>query len=102
MLGCPAVILNTAAPLPMRLMSVPVLGRGLVKLMTPASPAKAREVPAFLGHPVQVGQHWSEIEAEAYYRFGKAILEYLVSVGGSHVHQTHGAELEIAFRHDQK
>jgi pimeloyl-ACP methyl ester carboxylesterase len=70
MLGCPAVILNTAAPFPMRLMSVPLLSRGLVKLMTPASPAKARELPGFLGHPVQVGQQWSEIEAEAYYRFG--------------------------------
>jgi len=70
MLGCPAVILNTTAPLPMRLMSVPVLGRGLVKLMTPASPAKARDVPGFLGHPVHIGQNWCEAEAEAVYRFG--------------------------------
>lgn len=54
MIGCPAVILDTSAPLPMRLVSLPVLGNGLVKLMAPSSPAKARDVPRFLGHPVEV------------------------------------------------
>jgi pimeloyl-ACP methyl ester carboxylesterase len=70
MLGCPAVILKTSAPLPMRLISVPVIGRGLVHFMVPASPAKARDLPSFLGHPVQVGQSWSDSEAEAFYRLG--------------------------------
>ncbi|HWP82435.1 MAG TPA: alpha/beta hydrolase [Bacteroidota bacterium] len=70
MIGCPAVILNTSAPLPMRLMSLPVLGRALVKLMSPASPTKARDVPQILGHPSEVGQRWSQAEAEAWYRFG--------------------------------
>jgi 2-hydroxy-6-oxonona-2,4-dienedioate hydrolase len=70
LLGCPAVLLNTAAPLPMRLVGFPLLGRGMVKLMTPASSAKAREVPRFLGHPARVGENWSEAEAEAAYRFG--------------------------------
>jgi 2-hydroxy-6-oxonona-2,4-dienedioate hydrolase len=70
MLGCPAVLLNTSAPFPMRLISVPVLGSGLVQSMVPASPSKARDVPGFLGHPVHVGQRWSEAEAEANYRFG--------------------------------
>ena len=70
MLGCPAVILDTSAPLPMRLISIPVLGRGLVKLMAPASPAKARITPTFLGHPAEVGQRWSDEEAEVSYRFG--------------------------------
>jgi pimeloyl-ACP methyl ester carboxylesterase len=71
MLGCPAVLLNTSAPLSMRLVSVPVLGRGVVALMKPASPDKAREVPSFLGHPRSVGQRWSEVEAETYYRFAE-------------------------------
>ena len=70
MLGCPAVILNTSAPFPMRLMSLPVLGRALVKLMSPASATKARDLPRFLGHPSEVGQRWSEAEAGAFYRFG--------------------------------
>lgn len=70
MLGCPAVLLDTSAPFPMRLMSLPVLGRALVKLMVPANPAKARDLPEFLGHPPEVGQRWSQVEAEAWYRFG--------------------------------
>jgi pimeloyl-ACP methyl ester carboxylesterase len=69
MLGCPAVILDTSAPLPMRLISVPVLGRRLVKLMAAPSAVEARKVPTFLGHPLEVGQRWSEAEAETAYRF---------------------------------
>ena len=65
MIGCPAVILNTSAPLPMRLISIPILGHGLVKLMSASSSAKAREVPPFLGHPAAVGQRWPNAEAEA-------------------------------------
>ena len=38
--------------------------------MVPATSAKARDLPGFLGHPVQVGQRWSESEAEAFYRLG--------------------------------
>lgn len=70
MLGCPAVILSTSAPFPMRLMSLPVLGRALVKLMSPASATKARDLPRFLGHPSEVGQRWSDVEAESWFRFG--------------------------------
>ena len=69
MLGCPAVILNTSAPLPMRLIGIPVLGRALVKLISSSSPAQARKAPTFLGHPAEVGQRWSEAEAETAYRF---------------------------------
>jgi pimeloyl-ACP methyl ester carboxylesterase len=91
MLGCPALILDTSAPLRMRLVSVPMLGRGLVKLMVPASSAKARDLPRFLGHPVQVGQRWSELEAEVVYRFGNlpnvpgswlALLRRFLRLGG--------------------
>jgi 2-hydroxy-6-oxonona-2,4-dienedioate hydrolase len=70
LLGCPAVLLNTSAPFPMRLMSLPVLGRALVRLMSPANPTKARDLPSVLGHPSEVGQQWSRAEAEAWYRFG--------------------------------
>jgi len=70
MLGCPAVILDTSAPLPMRLISLPVLGGVLVNVMAPSSPTKARDLPGFLGHPPEVGHGWSESEAEATYRFG--------------------------------
>lgn len=67
LVGCPAVILDTAAPLPMRLISLPVVGRALVSALVPASPAKARGLPVFLGHPEQVGERWSDATAEAYY-----------------------------------
>jgi len=70
MIGCPAVLLNTSAPFPMRLMSLPVLGSALVKLMAPANATKARDLPGFLGHPPEVGQRWSQVETEAWYRFG--------------------------------
>jgi 2-hydroxy-6-oxonona-2,4-dienedioate hydrolase/4,5:9,10-diseco-3-hydroxy-5,9,17-trioxoandrosta-1(10),2-diene-4-oate hydrolase len=41
--GCPAFILDTCAPLPMRLLSVPVLGRLLMKM----SPPSHRQVDRF-------------------------------------------------------
>lgn len=68
--GCPALILDTSAPFPMRLVSLPLLGRLFAKLMSPANSEKARELPVFLGHPKEVGQRWSDIEAETWYRFG--------------------------------
>lgn len=69
-LGTPALVLDTSAPFPMRLMSVPVLNRLLVKkMMVPNSRKKAREAPAFLGHPKDVGTNWSEAEAECAYQF---------------------------------
>jgi len=70
MIGCPALILDTAAPLPMRLISVPVLGRRLVRTMTPPSPEKSRGLPSILGHPREVGQRWSQAQVEAVYHFG--------------------------------
>ena len=92
MLGCPALLLDTSAPLPMRLMSLPLLGRGLVRLLSPTSAAKARDLPRFLGHPAQVGHRWSEAEAEAVYRFGnlpnvqrswRTLLRRFMRLGGS-------------------
>jgi len=67
--GTPALILDTGAPFPVRLMSVPVLNRLLVKLMVPRSRAKARELPTFLGHPTDVGANWPEAMAECSYQF---------------------------------
>jgi len=37
--------------------------------MAPASPANARELPRFLGHPVEVGERWPEAQAETAYQF---------------------------------
>ena len=70
MVGCPALLLDTAAPLSMRLMSTPLLGRGLVQMMVPPNAARARDLPAILGHPREVGQRWSEAQLETVYRFG--------------------------------
>lgn len=47
-IGCPALILGTSAPLPMRLMSIPPLGRLLMKLQPP-SPRQVDRVAAMAG-----------------------------------------------------
>lgn len=70
LIGCPALLLHTSAPVPMRLVGMPVLGKAMASLMVPTSPAKARDVPGFLGHPKSVGAEWPEALAEAYYRLG--------------------------------
>jgi pimeloyl-ACP methyl ester carboxylesterase len=70
LLGCPAVLVGTSAPLPMRLMSLPVLGNGLVSAMVPENTERARATPTFLGHPKEVGERWPEVQAEAFYRLG--------------------------------
>ena len=70
LVGCPAVLLDTSAPLPMRLISVPILGPTLAQKMIPPNVASVREVPRFLGHPAEVGRRWSDAEAETFYRFG--------------------------------
>jgi len=68
-LGAPALILDTSAPLPMRLLSVPMFNRLLVRMMVPKNHEKARELPVFLGHPRAVGENWPEAAAECSYQF---------------------------------
>ncbi|MGE3511009.1 MAG: alpha/beta fold hydrolase [Vicinamibacterales bacterium] len=46
--GCPATILGTSAPLPMRLLSVPLVGR-LLMALTPPSPKQVRRFAAMAG-----------------------------------------------------
>lgn len=47
-IGCPAFILGTSAPLPMRLLTVPLLGRLLMRLMPP-SPGQVDRFAAMVG-----------------------------------------------------
>ena len=68
-LGTPALILETSAPFPMRLLSLPRLNRRLVKMTIPKTYDKVRGVPAFLGHPREVGANWPESEAACGYHF---------------------------------
>ena len=91
-LGCPALILNTSAPIPMRLMSVPFLNRLLVKAMIPSNPEKARDMPKFLGHPQAVGDNWPEAMAACSYHFPQlptyktawiSLMEVMLSLRGS-------------------
>lgn len=49
--GCPAVVLDTSAPLPMRLLSVPLLGRLLTRLQPP-SPRQVEQLGRMVNeHP---------------------------------------------------
>lgn len=91
-LGCPALILDTSAPLPMRLLSVPGLNRLLVNTMIQTDQDKARDMPAFLGHPPEVGANWSEAEAECSYQFPRlptyktawlSLMEVMLGLRGS-------------------
>lgn len=50
-IGCPALLLDTSAPLPMRFVGVRGLGRLMVRLQ-PASPATARQTFAMMGDPL--------------------------------------------------
>ena len=91
-LGAPALILGTGAPLAMRLLSVPLLNRLLVKKMIPANLEKARQLPMFLGHPKEVGINWPEAEVECSYYFPRlptfkvswlSLLESVMSLQGT-------------------
>ena len=91
-LGTPALILDTSAPFPMRLFSVPHVNRLLVKKMIPASIEKARELPTLLGHPKEVGKNWSGPEAECNYYFSRlptlkvswlSLIESVMNLGGA-------------------
>ncbi len=68
-LGCPALILNTSAPFPMRLMSVPLLNQLLVKQMIPDDRKDVRESVTFLGHPASVGERWPDAMCACGYCF---------------------------------
>lgn len=68
-LGCPALILDTSAPLPMRLMSIPLLNRLLINQMIPESMEEARQEITFLGHEEQVGANFPEAMAACGYYF---------------------------------
>jgi len=68
-LGCPALILNTSAPFPMRLMSVPILNQLLVKQMIPDNREDVRESVTFLGHPASVGESWPDAMCACGYHF---------------------------------
>jgi 2-hydroxy-6-oxonona-2,4-dienedioate hydrolase len=70
LIGCPALLLDMSAPLPMRLISVPLVGDVMVRFMRPASPEKARGLANFLGHPPDVGRRWSQNHVQTLYRFG--------------------------------
>jgi pimeloyl-ACP methyl ester carboxylesterase len=67
--GCPALILDTSAPLPMRLMSLPLLNRLLVKTMIPNDDQDVRQSPTFLGHPPEVGNDWPQAMVDCAYQF---------------------------------
>lgn len=68
-LGCPALILNTAAPAPMRKLSIPILNRLLAKWMVPSSPDESRNIPLFLGHSPKVAGEWPQPAAECAFAF---------------------------------
>lgn len=69
LLGCPALYPETSAPLPMRLVTLPVLGPLLAATVVKASDADgARKTWRILGHPEATVEGLPEAFAEAWYR----------------------------------
>lgn len=69
-LGTPALILDTSAPLPMRLMSVPGLGRPLFNMtMVPKGLKQARNSWRFIGHSQEFCDRLPDVAVECLYRF---------------------------------
>ena len=63
-IGCPALLLNTSAPFPMRMISIPGLGQLLARLMVSRDPGETRKLPEALGHPPGVWDGWPNIRKE--------------------------------------
>jgi pimeloyl-ACP methyl ester carboxylesterase len=63
--GCPALILGTAAPLPMRLLSVPGLNRALFALGNPRRPDQVRGILEMLGCPREAADRLPDVLFEA-------------------------------------
>lgn len=100
-LGCPALILNTSAPFPMRLMSIPLLNKLLVKQMIPDTREDVRESVTFLGHPPSVGKSWPGEMCACGYHFRHlskyetawlSLMEALLTPWGANERYAFGAE----------
>lgn len=68
-LGCPALILNTSAPFFMRLMTVPIVDRVIVRAMQPQNSKKAHDGLRFMGTRQEVIDAMPDVSAEAAYHF---------------------------------
>ncbi len=68
-LGTPALILNTSAPLPMRLLSIPGINRLLIRRMIPRSAQSVRKSPSFFGHDPDVGANWPDVVVDCAFHF---------------------------------
>lgn len=69
LLGCPALYPGTSAPLPMRLVSVPLLGEVVYDaVMRPDGVGDTRETLEFLGHPATTARDLPEPLLASWYR----------------------------------
>lgn len=88
--GCPAMLLDTSAPAPMRLLSVPGLNR-LMFALEPPSPGQARRLFARMGHDprivsVEVANLMVALGRLPTYVTGFAtLLERVLRVGGARI-----------------
>lgn len=73
LLGCPALYPGTSAPVPMRLVTLPVLGPLLAETVVTANDAEgARKTWRVLGHPPETTTALPDAFAEAWYRMDQA------------------------------
>lgn len=72
LLGCPALFPGTSAPLPMRLLSMPVLGGLLLEaVLKPDDVDAARESLSFTGHPRSTIERQPDVLVEAAFRMSR-------------------------------
>ena len=68
-MGCPALILNTSAPFPMRLLGVPGIGRFMAGKMQPESVETTLDGLRFQGSSQEDIDRMPQVAAEAVYHF---------------------------------
>jgi 2-hydroxy-6-oxonona-2,4-dienedioate hydrolase len=69
LLGVPGNLLNTAPPPFMRLLSVPVLNRLMIKLIVPRNLEQARAGMTFMGHSKETCARFPEAAVDCFYHF---------------------------------
>ena len=90
-LGCPALLAGMRIPWLLRLLSIPVLNRMLLRRAIPETVEDVRKLPGRLGHPAATAATMTDAEVECAYAFTRfprarrswlSFLERTLSLGG--------------------
>jgi len=102
LLGVPGNLLSTCPPFALRLLSLPVLNRLLLGLLTPGNPKQSLKGLSFLGHSPETIARLPKAMADCYYHFQK-LPHYQISILSlmERVNRLSGARPEVRLSADQ-